>query len=95
MSISLLTFALRSLILNSPNRDSRNRRLSRAPHGEKVLSAICIFRASYRRRVHIGRPTTSSIREDWRFRFDRGVLYGLPFFLIPKQNEVLYVSFSR
>ena len=87
MSISLLTFALRSLILNSPNYMSRNRRLSRAPHGEEVLSApSAIFHApagivSSGRRVSIGRPATSRTREGWRFHVDRGALYGLPFLL--------------
>lgn len=86
MSISLLTFALRSLILNSPNYMSRNRRLSHAPHGEKVLSASsAIFRApsgivSAGRRVSIGRPATSRTREGWRFHVDRGALLGLPLF---------------
>ena len=72
MSISLLTFVCHSLILIFPNLVSRNRRLSRAPHGEEVLSApSAIFHVpagivSSGRRVSIGRPATSSIREDWR-----------------------------
>lgn len=85
------------LILKSPNYMSRNRRLSHAPHGDKVLSApSAIFRASAGtvssgQRVSIGRPATSSIREDWRFHVDRGALYGLPLFLIPELHEVFYV----
>ena len=85
MSTSVLTFALRSLILNSPNQVSRNRRLSVLPKSNEVLSA---YSANFRvpsgivsngRRVSIGRPATSSIREDWRPYTSRGALFGLPF----------------
>ena len=103
MSISLLTFALRSLILNSPNRISRNRRLSRAPHGEEVLSApSAIFHVpagivSSGRRVSIGRPATSSIREDWRLHLSRGALSVCLFLLNPpKSSEVpMSIRFSH
>ena len=97
MSTSVLTFARRSLILNSPNHMSRNRRLSVLPKSNEVLSA---YSANFRvpsgivsngRRVSIGRPATSSIREDWRFHVDRGALLGLPLFLIPELHEVFYV----
>ena len=85
MSISLLTGTGESVNFEFPNFVSRNRRLSRAPHGEKVLYApSAIFHApagivSSGRRVSIGRPATSSIREDWRLYEGRGALFGLPF----------------
>ena len=95
MSTSVLTFALRSLILNSPNQVSRNRRLSALPKSDEVLSAhSAIFRVpsgivSGGRRVSIGRPATSSIREDWRLHLSRGALSVCLFLLNPqKSNEV-------
>ena len=95
MSTSALTFALRSLILISPNHDSRNRRLSVLPKSNEVLSA---YSANFRvpsgivsngRRVSIGRPATSSIREDWRPHMSRGALSVCLFhFNPPKSYEV-------
>ena len=98
MSTSVLTFARRSLILNSPTHMSRNRRLSVLPKSNEVLSA---YSANFRvpsgivsngRRVSIGRPATSSIREDWRLRIGRGALCGLPLFLTLELYEVSYVQ---
>ena len=95
MSTSVLTFARRSLILNSPNHMSRNRRLSVLPKSNEVLSA---YSANFRvpsgivsngRRVSIGRPATSSIREDWRPHMSRGALSVCLFhFNPPKSYEV-------
>ena len=71
--------------------------VSQSPTVKKVLPAIsAIFRApagivSSGWRVSIGRPATSSIREDWRSRTDRGALYGLPLFLIPEIVRGCYV----
>jgi hypothetical protein len=71
--------------------------VSQSPTVKKVLPAIsAIFRApagivSSGQRVSIGRPATSSIREDWRSRTDRGALYGLPLFLIPEIVRGCYV----
>ena len=85
------------LILESPNYQSHNRRLSALPKGGKVLSATsAIFRAptgivSSGRRVFIGRPATSSIREDWRLLIGRGVLLGLPLFFNPETIRGCYV----
>ena len=92
MSTSVLTFALRSLILNSPNQVSRNRRLSALPKSDEVLSAhSAIFRVpsgivSGGRRVSIGRPATSSIREDWRLCVSRGALWCA---VKPQRGETL------
>ena len=94
MSISLLTFVCRSLILNSPNRISRNRRLSRAPHGEEVLSApSAIFHApagivSSGRRVSIGRPATSGTREGPAVSNGLGSVVWSASFFNPKPFEV-------
>ena len=95
MSTSVLTFARRSLILNSPNHMSRNRRLSVLPKSNEVLSAYSAnFRVpsgivSIGRRVSIGRPATSSIREDWRPHMSRGALSVCLFhFNPPKSYEV-------
>ena len=63
----------------------------------KVLPATSAsFRApagivSSGRRVSMGRPATSSIREDWRLRMGRGALLGLPLFLIPEIGRGCYV----
>lgn len=70
---------------------------SQSPTVKKVLPAIsAIFRApagivSCGWRVSIGRPATSRTREGWRSRTDRGALYGLPLFLIPKIVRGCYV----
>ena len=95
MSTSVLTFAPRSLILISPNQVSRNRRLLALPKSGEVLSAhSAIFRVpssvvSAGRRVSIGRPATSSIREDWRLHLSRGALSVCLFLLNPpKSSEV-------
>ena len=85
------------LILESPKLESHNRRLSALPKSGKVLSApSAIFRApagivSSGQRVSIGRPATSSIREDWRPLKCRGVLLGLPSFFNPEKLEVPHV----
>ena len=71
--------------------------VSQSPTVKKVLPAhSAIFHApsgivSVGRRVSIGRPATSGIREDRQSRLDWGALYGLPLFLIPKLTEVSYV----
>lgn len=84
------------LILKSPNRKSHNRRLSALPKSGKVLSApSAIFRASAGtvssgQRVSIGRPATSSIREDWRPLSSRGALLGLPSFFNPEIERGCY-----
>lgn len=78
--------------VKAPNHDSRNRRLSLAPQGEKALSAqTAIFRVpawsvSSGQRVHIGRVATSSIREDWRLIVSRGALLPCLSFLIPNHE---------
>ena len=87
MSTSVLTFALRSLILSFP-KTVRGVAIavSLSPTVKKVLPAHSAnFRApsgivSAGRRVSIGRPATSSIREDWRLYTSRGALLGLPLF---------------
>ena len=95
MSCTVLTGGGLFANVKTPNYVSHNRRPPRAPHGGKVLSASsAIFRApaglvSGGRRVSIGRPATSSIREDWRLHIGRGALLGLPLFLIPEN----YVRF--
>jgi len=94
----VLTGEGESVNFEFPNYTSRNRRLSRSPHGEKVLSAhSAIFHVpagivSSGRYVSIGRPATSSIREDWRLRIGRGALCGLPLFLTLELYEVSYVQ---
>ncbi len=95
MSTSVLTFELRSLILFSPNHDSRNRRLLALPKSGEVLSALsAIFHTlggavSTEAYVYVGRVATSSIREDWRLRLSRGALSPCLFFLNPfKSIEV-------
>ena len=101
MSTSVLTFALRSLILNSPNHMSRNRRLSALPKSDEVLSAhSAIFRVpsgivSGGRRVSIGRPATSSIREDWRLHLSRGALSVCLFLLNPQKSSEVPMSEIR
>ena len=86
MSTSVLTFALRSLILISPNQSSRNRRLSALPKSGEDLSALsAIFHTlggavSGEVYVYVGRVATSSIREDWRLRLSRGALSPCLFF---------------
>ena len=101
MSTSVLTFALRSLILNSPNQVSRNRRLSALPKSDEVLSAhSAIFRVpsgivSGGRRVSIGRPATSSIREDWRLHLSRGALSVCLFLLNPQKSSEVPMSEIR
>ena len=86
MSTSVLTFAPRSLILSSPNCDSRNRRLPALPKSGEVLSALsAIFHTlggavSGEVYVYVGRVATSSIREDWRLRLSRGALSPCLFF---------------
>lgn len=83
-------------MLEAPKQTSRNRRLSRAPHAEKVLSAPpAIFRAPAGtvpsgRRVKIGGTVTSSIREDWRPCLCRGALQSHLFYP-KKQTEVPHV----
>ena len=96
MSTSVLTFALRSRILSFP----KNVRgvaiaVSLSPTVKKVLPAHSAnFRApsgivSNGRRVSIGRPATSSIREDWRPHMSRGALSVCLFhFNPPKSYEV-------
>ena len=85
MSTSVLTFARRSLILNSPNHMSRNRRLSALPKSGEDLSALsAIFHTlggavSGEAYAYLGRDATSSIREDCRLYEGRGALFGLPF----------------
>ena len=95
MSTSVLTFARRSLILNSPNQSSRNRRLSALPKSGEDLSALsAIFHTfggavSTEAYVYVGRVATSSIREDWRLCVSRGALWPCLFFLNPfKSIEV-------
>ena len=95
MSTSVLTFARRSLILNSPNHMSRNRRLSALPKSGEVLSALsAIFHTlggavSTEAYVYVGRVATSSIREDWRPHMSRGALSVCLFhFNPPKSYEV-------
>ena len=89
-----------SLILNSPNQSSRNRRLSHAPHGEKVLSAqTAIFHAldgavSAEVRVYVGRVATSSIREDWRLRLSRGALFNPASFFNPFKSIEVFMSLN-
>ena len=101
MSTSVLTFALRSLILNSPTQVSRNRRLSVLPKSNEVLSA---YSANFRvpsgivsngRRVSIGRPATSSIREDWRPHMSRGALSVCLFLLNPQKSSEVPMSEIR
>lgn len=98
--IQCLTGGGNLLILESPNRKSHNRRLSALPKGGKVLSApSAIFRApagivSSGQRVSIGRPATSSIREDWRPLSSRGALLGLPSFFNPEIERGCYVPES-
>ena len=95
MSTSVLTFARRSLILNSPNHMSRNRRLSALPKSGEVLSALsAIFHTlggavSGEVYVYIGRVATSSIREDWRLIVSRGALLPCLFHFKSQNHEVL------
>lgn len=93
---TLLTQGRLSGMVKFPNHDGRNRRLSLAPQGEKVLSAqTAVFHThagsvSGERCVPIGRVATSSIREDWRLIVSRGAL--LPcLFLYPKSRGVFHV----
>ena len=85
------------LILNSPKSYKPSQAAVRAPKRGEVLSATsAIFRApagivSSGQRVSIGRPATSSIREDWRLCTSRGALLGLPLFLIPEIVRGCYV----
>ena len=94
MSTSVLTFAPRSLILISPNHDSRNRRLSALPKSGEVLSALsAIFHTlggavSGEVYVYVGRVATSSIREDWRLIVSRGALLPCLFRLKSPNHEV-------
>ena len=94
MSTSVLTFACRSLILISPNHDSRNRRLSALPKSGKVLSALsAIFHTlggavSGEAYVYVGRVATSSIREDWRLIVSRGALWPCLFLFKSHTPEV-------
>ena len=94
MSTSALTFALRSLILISPNHDSRNRRLSALPKSGEVLSALsAIFHTlggavSGEAYVYVGRVATSSIREDWRLIVSRGALWPCLFLFKSHNHEV-------
>ena len=94
MSTSVLTFALRSLILISPNHDSRNRRLSALPKSGEVLSALsAIFHTlggavSGEAYVYVGRVATSSIREDWRLIVSRGALLPCLFHFKSHNHEV-------
>ena len=95
MSTSVLTFALRSLILISPNQSSRNRRLSALPKSGEDLSALsAIFHTlggavSGEVYVYIGRVATSSIREDWRLIVSRGALLPCLFHFKSQNHEVL------
>ena len=100
MSTSVLTFARRSLILNSPNHMSRNRRLSVLPKSNEVLSA---YSANFRvpsgivsngRRVSIGRPATSGTREGPAVSRRLGSVVRSAFFFFKSlQNvEVPYVQ---
>lgn len=80
-----------------PNQTSRNRRLSLAQQGEKVLSAQTAVFHTYAgsvsggKCVHIDRVATSSFREGWRLRLSRGAL--LPcLFLYPESSEVCPMS---
>ena len=94
MSTSVLTFARRSLILDSPNHMSRNRRLSALPKSGKVLSALsAIFHTlggavSTEAYVYVGRVATSSIREDWRLIVSRGALWPCLFLFKSHNHEV-------
>ena len=84
-----LTVGEASAILNSPKSYKPSQAAVRAPKRGEVLSATsAIFRApagivSSGQRVSIGRPATSSIREDWRLCTSRGALLGLPLFFNP------------
>ena len=101
MSSSVLTFALRSLILISPNHDSRNRRLSALPKSGEVLSALsAIFHTlggavSGEVYVYVGRVATSSIREDWRLCVSRGALWPCLFSLNPAKSHEVPMSEIR
>ena len=101
MSTSVLTFALRSLILISPNHDSRNRRLSALPKSGEVLSALsAIFHTlggavSTEAYVYVGRVATSSIREDWRLCVSRGALWPCLFSLNPAKSHEVPMSEIR
>ena len=94
MSTSVLTFELRSLILFSPNHDSRNRRLLALPKSGEVLSALsAIFHTlggavSTEAYVYVGRVATSSIREDWRLIVSRGALLPCLFYFKSQNHEV-------
>lgn len=94
MSTSVLTFARRSLILSSPNCDSRNRRLLALPKSGEVLSALsAIFHTlggavSTEAYVYVGRVATSSIREDWRLITGRGALLPCLFHFKSRNCEV-------
>ena len=94
MSTSVLTFARRSLILSSPNCDSRNRRLLALPKSGEVLSALsAIFHTlggavSGEAYVYVGRVATSSIREDWRLITGRGALLPCLFHFKSRNCEV-------
>lgn len=84
-----------SATVKTPNETSRNRRLALAPQGAEVLSAhTAIFHApagevSGGWYVIIGGVATSSIREDWRSRFDRGVLWPRLSFLISIETRYI------
>ena len=101
MSTSVLTFALRSLILNSPNQVSRNRRLSALPKSGEDLSALsAIFHTlggavSGEAYVYVGRVATSSIREDWRLHLSRGALSVCLFLLNPQKSSEVPMSEIR